>query len=41
MIIKSAGVPLDSIYIKKKKNNNIPVYMDVSLFIKLAPKSQL
>ncbi len=38
MIIKSAGVPLDSIYIKEAKNNNIPVYMDVSLFIKLAPK---
>lgn len=38
MIIKSAGVPIDSIYIKEAKKNKIPVYMDVSLFIKLAPK---
>ncbi len=38
MIIKSAGVPIDSIYIKEAKKNKIPVYMDVSLFIKLASK---
>ncbi len=38
MIIKAAGVPLDSIYIKEAKKNNIPVEMDVSLFAKCAPK---
>lgn len=38
MIIKSAGVPRDSIYIKEAKKNNIPVEMDVSLFIQLAPE---
>jgi len=38
LIIKAAGVPLDSIYIKEAKKNNIPVEMDVSLFIKNAPK---
>ncbi len=38
MIIKSAGVPLDSIYIAEAKKNNIPVEMDVSLFVKLAPE---
>lgn len=38
MIIKAAGVPLDSIYIKEAKKNKIPVEMDVSLFIKSAPK---
>ena len=38
MIIKSAGVPLDSIYIKEAKKNGIPIEMDVSLFAKLAPK---
>ncbi|MFA5773343.1 MAG: UDP-N-acetylmuramoyl-L-alanine--D-glutamate ligase [Candidatus Paceibacterota bacterium] len=37
MIIKSAGVPLDSIYIAEAKKNNIPVEMDVSLFAKCAP----
>ncbi len=36
LIIKSAGVPLDSVYIKEAKKNKIPVEMDVSLFIKLA-----
>ena len=36
MIIKAAGVPLDSIYIKEAKKNEIPVEMDVSLFTKLA-----
>src|SRR3989339_369315 len=38
MIIKAAGVPLDSIYIKEAEKNNIPVEMDVSLFTKLAPE---
>lgn len=37
MIIKAAGVLLDSIYIKEAKKNNIPVEMDVSLFAKCAP----
>ena len=36
MIIKAAGVPLDSIYIAEAKKNNIPVEMDVSLFAKCA-----
>lgn len=36
MIIKAAGVPLDSIYIKEAKKNNIPVEMDASLFAKIA-----
>lgn len=36
MIIKAAGVPLDSIYIKEAKKNNISVEMDASLFAKLA-----
>jgi len=38
MVIKAAGVPLDSIYIEEAKKNNIPVEMDVSLFAKCAPK---
>jgi UDP-N-acetylmuramoylalanine--D-glutamate ligase len=38
MIIKSAGVPLDSIYIKEAKKNKIPIEMDVSLFVKCAPE---
>lgn len=38
MIIKSAGVPLDSIYIKEANKNKIPVEMDASLFAKLAPE---
>lgn len=41
MIIKAAGVPLDSIYIKEAKKNNIPVEMDASLFAKLADKVKL
>lgn len=36
MVIKAAGVPLDSIYIREAKKNNIPVEMDASLFAKLA-----
>lgn len=38
MIIKSAGVPLDSIYIKEAQKNKIPIEMDVSLFAKCAPE---
>lgn len=37
IVIKAAGVPLDSIYIAEAKKNNIPVEMDVSLFSKCAP----
>jgi UDP-N-acetylmuramoylalanine--D-glutamate ligase len=37
MVIKAAGVPLDSIYIKEARNNNIPIEMDVSLFAQMAP----
>ncbi|MFA5841084.1 MAG: UDP-N-acetylmuramoyl-L-alanine--D-glutamate ligase [Candidatus Paceibacterota bacterium] len=37
MIIKSAGVPLNSIYIKEAEKKNIPIEMDVSLFAKHAP----
>lgn len=38
MIIKSAGVPLDSVYIKEAEKNRIPIEMDVSLFAKCAPE---
>ena len=38
MVIKAAGVPLGSLYIKEAQKNNIPVEMDVSLFIKSAPR---
>ncbi|MFA5778268.1 MAG: UDP-N-acetylmuramoyl-L-alanine--D-glutamate ligase [Candidatus Paceibacterota bacterium] len=38
MVIKAAGVPLDSIYIKEARKNKIPVEMDVSLFVKCAPE---
>lgn len=41
LVIKAAGVPLDSIYIEEAKNNNIPVEMDVSLFSKSAPNVTL
>jgi UDP-N-acetylmuramoylalanine--D-glutamate ligase len=37
MIVKAAGVPMDSIYINEAKKNNIPIEMDVSLFSKCAP----
>ncbi len=37
MIMKAAGVPLDSIYIEEARKNNIPIEMDVSLFAKCAP----
>ncbi len=38
MVIKSAGVPLDSIYIKEARKNKIPIEMDASLFAKLVPE---
>lgn len=38
MIVKAGGVPLDSVYIQEAKKKNIPIEMDVSLFIKSAPK---
>ncbi|MCX6751669.1 MAG: Mur ligase family protein [Candidatus Nomurabacteria bacterium] len=38
MIMKAAGVPLDSIYIKEAQKNKIPTEMDVSLFAKCAPE---
>ena len=38
MIIKAAGVSLDSIYIEEARKNNIPIEMDVSLFSKCASK---
>ena len=37
-ILKAAGVPLDSEYIKEARKNNISIEMDASLFIKLAPE---
>ena len=36
MIVKSAGVPLDSPFIAEAIKNNIPIEMDASLFAKLA-----
>ncbi len=38
MVIKAAGVPFDSVYIKEARKNKIPVEMDVSLFAKYAPE---
>ncbi len=37
LILKNAGVPIDSPYIAQARKNNIPVEMDESLFAKLAP----
>lgn len=37
MVIKSAGVPLDSPYVAEAKKNKIPVEMDASLFAKFTP----
>ncbi len=37
MVIKSAGVPLDSPYIAEARKNKIPVEMDASLFAKFTP----
>lgn len=36
MIIKAAGVPLDSIYIAEAHKNSVPVYMSTALFAKFA-----
>lgn len=36
MIIKSAGVPIDSIYIKEARDNNIPIEMSAALVSKLS-----
>jgi len=41
MIMKSAGVPLDSIHIQEAKKNSIPIEMDVSLFAKCAPETMI
>ncbi|MFZ2202147.1 MAG: UDP-N-acetylmuramoyl-L-alanine--D-glutamate ligase [Microgenomates group bacterium] len=38
LIIKAAGVPLDTPYIEEAHKNGVPVEMDASLFTKLAPK---
>lgn len=38
MVIKAAGVPLDSPYVKEARKYNIPVEMDASLFAKFAPE---
>jgi UDP-N-acetylmuramoylalanine--D-glutamate ligase len=38
MVLKAAGVPLDSVYIKEVKKHDIPIEMDVSLFAKCAPE---
>jgi UDP-N-acetylmuramoylalanine--D-glutamate ligase len=37
-ILKGQGVPLDSIYIAHACKNSIPIEMDESLFVKLAPQ---
>lgn len=37
MVIKAAGVPLDSPFINEARKNKIPVEMDASLFARLAP----
>lgn len=36
MILKAAGVPLNSVYIAEARKNGIPIEMDESLFMKLA-----
>lgn len=35
LILKSAGVPLDSEYIKEAEKNHIPISMDAALFLKI------
>lgn len=37
MVIKAAGVPLDSPYVEYARKQGIPIEMDASLFCKLAP----
>lgn len=41
LVIKAAGVPLDSPYIKHAESQNIPVVMDESLFVDIAEKLEL
>ena len=36
LILKAAGVPIDSIYIKEAEKNKIPVKMSASLFVELS-----
>ncbi len=36
LVLKAAGVPLDSIYIEEARNHKIPVKMSASLFIEIA-----
>ena len=36
MVIKSAGVPIDSVYIKAAKKAGVPVYMSTALFAQFA-----
>lgn len=36
MILKSAGVPLKSVFLERAKENKTPIEMDESLFVKLA-----
>ncbi len=40
-ILKSAGVPLHSIYIEEARKNNIPVRMDASWFAELSPETKV
>lgn len=40
-VLKAAGVPLDSIFIKHAKDHEVPVFMDESLFAKLAPNVEI
>ncbi len=37
MVIKAAGVPLDSPYIAEARKNKVPIEMDASLFAKFTP----
>jgi len=41
MVLKVAGVPANSIYLKEAKKNKIPIEMDVSLFAKCTPSVTL
>jgi len=36
LVLKAAGVPLDSIYIKEAKKHNIPIEMSATLFLRLS-----
>ena len=40
-VLKGQGVPLDSPYIAHARKKGIPVEMDESLFVKLAPKVKI